>query len=195
MNRDRLNRIILVVVLTGMAVAGLYSTLISWLNHRTRQESALLAESGRRLGELDRALRDTREITLKAKLYSAVLQQWRLSVPQGAAYRWLLRELERVAKTNGVTEFTLGGVSADDTVDLPSDLNYQGVKGTVVGVGAYQQLGMFVADFENAFPFNEVMGLTLDVAGVDTGLVTSDQDYPVLGMQLEFRGCGYEVVF
>jgi len=194
MDRDRRNQMILVVLLTVMAVAVLYATVISWLNDQIRQETKRLRDSEAELQKLAGTVREGATMLVREAQDRELLNHWESRLPQGPAYAWLLRELEPVAKTNGITEFALVGVS-EDSLPFPAGLDYQGLKGTVFGVGAYQQLGMLLADFENAFPFNEVTILNLDVSGMATGVMTSDQDYPVLGMQMNFRGCGYKVIF
>jgi hypothetical protein len=194
MDRDRRNRAILVVLMTVMAVAVLYSTVISWLANQIRQETRRLAESETRLQQLNDTMRDLADRSLKTDEDARLLKHWKSRLPQGPAYAWLLSELEPVAKTNGVTEFALGQVSSI-SLSVPADLGFSGVEGMLSGVGAYQQLGRFVADLENAFPFNEVASLNLDAFSAGTGVIAQEEEYPVLGMELKFRGCGYNAVF
>jgi hypothetical protein len=151
-------------------------------------------DSKAELQKLNTALRNARAAAEEAEREGNLLERWEACLPQGSAYAWLLREIEPVAQTNSLTEFALSSVQAS-ALNLTPALGYSGVKGTLVGVGSYQQIGLFVADFENAFPFTEVEALNLDVAGSGIGIMTSDRGYPVLGMKLEFRGCGRGLAF
>jgi hypothetical protein len=172
----------------------LYSTVISWTNNQIRQETQRLAESQARLHELSRQFRETQLQDEKWARQAARLEQWKARLPQGAAYAWLLKEMEPVAKTNGVAEFALGQVSPAEH-SFPTDLSFVGLKGSLSGEGFYQHLGKFVADLENAFPFNEVTFLNIDAASSITGLIDGEDQNYMLGMELEFFGCGYDAVF
>ncbi len=55
------------------------------------------------------------------------------------------------------------------SVDLLSKFPYNQIKFSISGTAFYQDLGKFIADFENTFPHMRIVNLALDPASGDLG--------------------------
>jgi hypothetical protein len=190
MDRDRRNQLILVAVATLALVGLIYSLGVSRLQFQMAQDRARLAESQKELDRLrtDSLARSTSEQTRKEL---EQLSYWEAVMPQSDVYRSLLSRVEPLAQSHGIREFILDGVQSrgDAISDAMAQCRYLGMAGSLSGVGDYLQLGSFLADFENDFPFFYLSELTINRAG--SGFITSDADNPVLGMHVRFQGCAY----
>lgn len=191
MDRERRNQIILIVVATLAAVGLVYSLVVTRLQYAIAQEKARLALNQAELNRLGKDSRDARTTAELARHDQEQLLAWEAALPGGALYASMLARLEPLAASCEIEELALGPVVAEAEA-IPVELSglrpgYRGMKGSVNGVGSYFQLGLFVAGFENAFPFLHLSKLEIDIAG--PGFMADTDDDHALGMVMSYEGC------
>ena len=114
-------------------------------------------------------------------------------MPGGDVNISLLRRLQNLATQCGLEEFSLVPLTASDSA-VPIELKgleppYVGVKGRLSGSGSFRQLGRFLAEFENSFPFFRATNLRLGKASESRLVVRTDDTTEVLYLTIEFEGC------
>ncbi len=182
MDLDRRNRLLLVVLMTLLGLVVVYYGVISPLNYQLRQEATRLEDEQRKLGMLKNQLGQMERFMAEAAKQKELLEDWKNRVPKGVLVRWFLDRALPLAKADGIFSPDVKTPSIL-TAGEKQDLGYSRVSVGVVGLGRYDQVGKFVADFENEFPFSEVSSLRLEVSSVGAG-VYSEVDISVLGLSM-----------
>ena len=182
MDQDRRNRLLLVVLMTLLGVVVVYYGVISPLSYQLRQEATRLADEQRKLSGLQQQLVHMERFMEEAAKQKELLADWKGRVPEGVVVRWYLERVLEIAREDGITSPDIKTPSILSPGEK-GDLGYGRVSVGVVGIGCYGQLGKFVADFENTFPFTEVQTLKLEMGSAGGGLYT-EPDPEVLGLSM-----------
>jgi hypothetical protein len=161
--KEQRNKLVLVVLVTLMAIAGLYLSLIrrqhEGLAALGQQKAAATGKLQRVLDTIRRADRITAELQ-EAKQGLAVAEA---DVASGDLYAWIINSLRKFntpAYRVDIPQFSQLGAPAD--VNLIPDFPYKQATLTIAGTARYHNLGQFIADFENQFPHVRLLNLTLD---------------------------------
>jgi Tfp pilus assembly protein PilO len=161
--KEKLNRLILVVLVTLIAIAGLYFGLIRRQNENLTRLAQEKAAATKKL----QVVRDTirRAGQLKAQLDEAkiVLTEAESDIASGDLYAWVinwLRQYKAPYKVE-IPQFSQLGSPVD--VNLLPRFPYKQTTLTVAGTGHFHDLGRFLADLENQFPHVRLLNLSLDV--------------------------------
>ena len=161
--KEKRNRLILVVLGTLIAAAGLYFGLI----RRQHETLDYLVQKKVNATQKLQAVHDTihRADQIKVELDEAktVLAAAESDIASGDLYAWVmnwLRQFKAPYKVELPQYSQLG--SATDVTLLPS-FPYKQTTLTVAGTAHFHDLGQFLADLENQFPHVRLLNLSLDV--------------------------------
>ena len=161
--KDKRNKLLLVVLVTLVAVAGLYFALIrrqhESLASLAQQKAAAAGKLQRVLDAIHRADRITIELG-EAKNSLAAAEA---DVASGDLYAWIINSLRKFNAPPykvDIPQFSQLGAPVD--VNLLPNFPYKQATLTVAGTARYHNLGQFVADFENQFPHVRLLNLSLD---------------------------------
>jgi hypothetical protein len=168
--------------MTLLGVVMVYYGVISPLNYQLRQEATRLGDEQRKLGMLKNQLGQMERFMAEAAKQKELLADWKERVPTGVVVRWYLDQALGLAYTNEISSPDIKTPSILSPGEK-GNLGYGRVSVGVVGIGRYAQLGKFVADFENTFPFTEVQTLKLEMGSAGGGLYT-EPDPEVLGLSM-----------
>ena len=89
------------------------------------------------------------------------------SMATGDLYSWMFTTLRRFQKSYKVEIPQISPVTEGDVNLLPK-FPYQQATVFVAGTAHYHELGRFIADFENTFPYMRISNLTLDLNSTPT---------------------------
>ena len=159
--KDKRNRLILVIGITILGLAGLYFGLISYQEKRLDE----LAESkGKLQGKLDtiqQVVRNAEFVETEGANASKKLSDLESDMVAGDPYAWMYSKMKEF-KSGHKVEFQLvptGGEQKDASL-LPK-FPYKYVSFTVQGTAFFHDFGKFLADLENHFPLFRVLNLDL----------------------------------
>jgi len=163
--KDKRNKLFLVVLVTLMAIAGLYFSLIrrqhESLANLTRQKAA----AADKLQRVVDTIRQVDEITGELEKARVSLQAAEVDVASGDLYAWIINSLRNFNaapyKVN-IPQFSQLGPPVD--VNMLPNFPYKQATLTIAGTARYYNLGQFLADFENQFPHVRLCNLSLDAA-------------------------------
>ena len=168
--KEKLNRLILVVLATLIAIAGLYFGLI----RRQNENLVLLAQEKTAAARKLQVVRDTirRADQIKVELDEAktALTEAESDVASGDLYAWVINWLRqyKAAYKVEIPQFSQLGSPVD--VNLLPRFPYKQTTLTVAGTAHFHDLGRFLADLENQFPHVRVLNLSLDVNAFSTSV-------------------------
>lgn len=123
----------------------------------------------KRSHEVEKTFNDTRQS----------LTDKEATMASGDLYSWMFTSIRRFQKSYKIEIPQISPVTTAD-VNLFPKFPYQQATVTVGGSAHYHELGRFIADFENAFPYMRISNLTLDL-----GSGTAPSDYEKLAFKLE----------
>ena len=170
--KEKLNRLILVILATLIAIAGLYFGLIRRQNENLVRLAQQKAAAAKKLQVIREALHRADQIKAQLDEAKTALTGAESDIASGDLYAWVidwLRQYKAPYKVE-IPQFSQLGAPAD--VNLLPRFPYKQTTLTVAGTAHYHDLGRFLADLENQFPHVRLLNLSLDVNAVSTSVET-----------------------
>jgi len=164
--KDKRDKIILVGIVTVVASAAIWLLLIKtqYNTLRTARESAVTA-----VGQLDRGNATLKTKDKTAEDFEAASKQLRGKEAVMAApndmYSWLIQTLSTFRAGHRTVDIPQFGPPQMSEVGVFAKFPYHAAVFNVRGSAHYHDLGKFLADFENKFPFIRVQNIELEPAG------------------------------
>jgi hypothetical protein len=162
--KEKLNRLILVVLATLIAIAGLYFGLI----RRQNENLVLLADQKAAAAKKLQVVRDSikRADQIKAGLEESrtALAGAETDIATGDLYAWVINWLRQYKANYKVELPQFSQLSPPAEVNLLPSFPYKQATLTVAGSAHFHDLGRFLADLENQFPHVRLLNLSLDVS-------------------------------
>ena len=170
--KEKLNRLILVILATLIAIAGLYFGLIRRQNENLVRLAQQKAAAAKKLQVIREALHRADQIKAQLDEAKTALTGAESDIASGDLYAWVidwLRQYKAPYKVE-IPQFSQLGAPAD--VNLLPRFPYKQTTLTVAGTAHYHDLGRFLSDLENQFPHVRLLNLSLDVNAVSTSVET-----------------------
>ena len=164
--KEKLNRLILVILATLIAIAGLYFGLIRRQNENLVRLAQQKAAAAKKLQVIREALHRADQIKAQLDEAKTTLTAAESDIASGDLYAWVidwLRQYKAPYKVE-IPQFSQLGAPAD--VNLLPRFPYKQTTLTVAGTAHYHDLGRFLSDLENQFPHVRLLNLSLDVNAV-----------------------------
>jgi hypothetical protein len=160
--REKRNHLILVVLVTLIAVAGLYFFLIRYQNDSLVRLAAQKTEAGNKLQLVLDSLRRADKIQTELDAAKTSLAAAETDVASGDLYAWIINSLRQFKAPYKIEipQFSQLGSPAD--VNVLPHFPYKQATLTVAGTAYFHDLGRFLADFENKFPHVRLVNLSVD---------------------------------
>jgi Tfp pilus assembly protein PilO len=170
LSKEKRNQFILVILVTGSVVAGLWFGLIRFQQSRLEQLAQNTQTAEHKLEQVKQAIETADVLEARLDEASKRLSVVEASMATGDIYAWTI---------NTLRQFKLGykvEIPQFSQIDGPKEMNmlagfpYKQANMTISGTAFYTDLGKFVADFENQFPYMRLLNLSLEpVASMNGG--------------------------
>ena len=170
--KEKLNRLILVILATLIAIAGLYFGLIRRQNESLVRLAQQQAAAAKKLQVIRDAIHRADQIKAQLDEAKTTLTAAESDIASGDLYAWVidwLRQYKAPYKVE-IPQFSQLGAPAD--VNLLPRFPYKQTTLTVAGTAHYHDLGRFLADLENQFPHVRLLNLSLDVNAISPSAET-----------------------
>lgn len=160
--KDKRNRLVLVLLLTLIAVAGLYFALIRHQNDGLVRLAEQKTEAAKKLRVVLDSLKRADGIKTELDAAKTTLAAAEADVASGDLYAWIINSLRQFKAPYKVEipQFSQLGSPAD--VNILPRFPYKQATLTVAGTAYFHDLGRFLADFENQFPHVRLVNLSVD---------------------------------
>jgi hypothetical protein len=169
LSKEKRNQLILVIIATGGVLAALWFGLIRFQQQQldTLAQSRHIAEQ--KLDQVKQAIETADQVETMLGEASQRLGKIETSMASGDLYAWTI---------NTLRQFKLGykvEIPQFSQIDGPKEMNmlagfpYKQANMTISGTAFYTDLGKFVADFENQFPFMRVLNVTMEPMPANAG--------------------------
>ena len=160
LSKEKRNQLILVVMLTTMGVAGLWFGLIYTQQQRISQLEQIKTGVAGQLAQIEQAGKNADR--LEAELEQATKELTRVEdeMASGDLYGWMLKTVGLLKLQHKVEIPSLSPPEVKD-VNLLSKFPYKQASYGIGGTAYFHDLGKFVADVENQYPYFRLVNLDL----------------------------------
>ena len=159
--KEKRNKVIMVWLLTVAVVAAWAFVILSWQLDAKHHASQNLEERRGQFASMTSTLNQTEIIQQEVAEAEQALGALEAHMVTGDPYSWALDALSKFKLNYEVNLPQFGQPNVGDNTLLPS-FPYRQVALTVAGTAYFHDLGMFVSDFENQFPFARVINLDVE---------------------------------
>lgn len=176
-------QILLIALGTAFIIVILLYTLIHFLQRIRESANDKIDSSQAKLDKYRSMVAKSDAIqTMMTNLWQEV-EIVEVSVPKGDVYLWMLKNVEKFGAGSKI-EFNQVEPPRSGEPDSIPTLPYPTAVFTVSGVAYYHDFGLFLADFENSFPFARLQSLDLEPAAYGRA---GDQEKEKLRFKFEFN--------
>jgi len=177
LSADKRNKLIMVAAATVVIAVGLWFTLIESQNATISKLATRNAEEKQKLDNARKLLATKAEIDRRLEKLSTKLTSIEQEMVKGDMYDWVIQTVktfkgpyrERIDIPNFSRE-VLG------EIQMFPKFPYRSALYNIRGTAYYHDLGRFLADFENRFPFIRVQNLELEPASNSSATATEDAE-------------------
>lgn len=181
LSKQKKQQLLLVVIGTVAVLAGLWFGVINWQQNRILKLAEDKQEALTKLNQMKETVHQADAIRSKLESQTARLREAESMMASGDL-AWFMNTLRDFKTGYDVDIPQYGNVLKSETSLLPR-FPYKQATLTVAGTAYYHDLGRFLADFENQFPYIRLQNLELEparTAGAYTEKLTFRMDIVTL---------------
>jgi hypothetical protein len=181
LSKEKRNQLVLVALMTGGLLVGLWFGLI-----RFQKESlAVLAQSKtsseQKLEQVRQAIEASDLIETQLTEVQQRLGKIESTMANGDLYSWTINTLRQFKPGYKVEIPQYSQIDGPKEMNMLAGFPYKQANMTISGTAFYADLGKFVADFENQFPYMRILNLSLEPV---PALVGSDKEKLAFRMEI-----------
>ena len=167
-SKEKRNQLVLVSLIVAAILAGLYFTLIRFQQSKLEWWESQRASADKKVADIRDTIKNARRIEAELFAVSNKLARQEEDMPSGDLYASMVNTLRKfkLGRNVDIPQFTSAGTAAEMTM-MPK-FPYKQVVMTIVGSAYYQDLGKFVADYENEFPSSRILNLDVSPSATQT---------------------------
>ena len=159
-SKAKKQQIVLVLFVTGLVIAGLWLLIIKAQNIKLASVNKKTLEMKDKVEKAETLLKKTEEIENSLEADTAALELIEEGMASGDIYLWLINTVNRFNVAQKVTFIDFPREILGEVGVLPR-FPYKAAIFPIRGTGYYHDLGKFLAEFENSFPYVRVQNLEL----------------------------------
>lgn len=164
MTKGKRNQIIGMILATLLVLGGLGYGLIKRQYDSLQGLARKKGEADGKLQMMVTAVKNADQIEAALAEVAKALAEQEATMASGDLYSWSINTLKSFKTSYKVEIPQFGPISQPTEVSLLPRFPYQQATFNVGGKAYYHDLGRFITDFENQYPFMRVVNLTLDPA-------------------------------
>ena len=161
LSKEKKQHLLLVVIGTVGAMAAIWFGLISMQQKRLTKSSSERDATEIKLQNMKDTLARTGSIHEELQTETQQLKAAESQMASGDVYEWVISTVRNFKANYPVDIPQFSTIEISETTLLPG-FPYKQAKLTVAGTAYYHDLGTFIADFENQFPYIRVQNLALE---------------------------------
>ena len=175
LSREKKQRLLLVMLGTAAALAGVWFGLVRPQRLALEEVARKIEQSERQLSEARKLLSHAPQVQKELEQVAAILEQHEEQMASGDYYAFLINRIRqfRLGYQLDIPQFST--ISGPAAVDVLPGFPYQQVSLTIAGTGHYHEIGRFIADFENQFPYCQIRNVELETAGSGPGETSEER--------------------
>lgn len=152
------------IILTGLGVlfvvAGLWSLLIRPVQSRIAGQRASLTKAEEDLTKARRLAEQAQKIEEELQGNLHKLRDIESQMASGDLYSWIIRTMNPI-QSGFALEIPTYSPPGVGVAEVFPEFPYEAARFAFHGIGTYHEIGKFVAEMENRFPFARITGMDL----------------------------------
>ena len=181
--KDKRDRLILTGVVTLVAVGAIYYMLVRSQQSNVDALSKKIAEEKAKVTSAERLVSVTGELKKNLELEKKTLTSIEEGMASGDMYAWVIQTVGRFGAERNVDIPQFSREVTTDVGILPK-FPYKAAVFNLRGTAYYHDLGKFLADFENKFPYARVQNLEMEPANGSAATGVSDTEKLAFRLEL-----------
>lgn len=183
LSKEKRDKLILVVIVTASALAGMWYGLIS--NQKKAIENLVVqtAEQKIKVENAKRLIASAGELQAKAAAANARLRMIEQGMAAGDMYSWVILTVNKFRAERKVDIPQFSREVTTEIGVLPK-FPYKAALFNLRGTAHFHDFAKFVADFENAFPFLRLQNIELEPAGESSANQATEPEKLAFKMEL-----------
>ena len=185
--KDKRNRLILVILITMILLAGLWFGLIGYQQKRLQELAERKSTVQTKLDKFEQVVKNADFVESETAIATKRLTELEEDMVTGDPYAWMYSKMKEFKGAYKLVDMPILAISGDqkgEPVSLLPKFPYKQVRFTVGGTAFYHDLGRFIADFENHFPMFRVLNLDLTQAPMQAD-TDKEKDKEKLSFKME----------
>lgn len=162
MSKEKRNQLVLVFLVTGIALGGLWFGLISFQKESLVRIAEKKATADQKLKQVKASIASADSIEEQLKSASAQLSTLEEKMASGDLYSWAINTIREFKLPYKVEIPQYSQIDGPREMSLLADFPYPQATLTIGGNAHFHDLGRFLADFENRFPHVRLCNLNLE---------------------------------
>jgi hypothetical protein len=181
--KEKRDRLIIVAAGTLVAVAALWFGLIKAQHRVLDRVGKQTGEQQSKVDNAQRLIGSVAEIQKKLEVSSKELKAIEDTMAFGDMYSWVILTVNkfRADRNVDIPQFSR---EVPTEVGLLPKFPYRAALFNVRGTAYFHDLGKFIADFENSFPYTRVQNLEMDPASNSSSTSTGDSEKLAFKMEI-----------
>lgn len=159
--KEKRDRLILTAIGTVAAVAGLWYGLISTMRESMDSISKQMEDKKTKVLNAQRLVNSTSDLQKGLEEATAKLKVIESGMASGDMYSWIILKVNKFREDRNV-DIPQFSREVRTEVGMFPKFPYKAAVFTVRGSAFFHDLGKFIADFENSFPYTYVQNLELE---------------------------------
>jgi len=163
--KEKRDRIIVAAIATLIAIAGIWYGLIRSQQAKLGDSARTTVKAQEKVTNAKRRIEKEKQIQIELDAARQGLKAIEDEMASGDLYSWIIVTVNkfRAAHRVEIPQFSREQVRE---VNVIPGFPYKGATFTVRGTAYYHDLGKFIADFENAFPYVRLLNLEMEPVGL-----------------------------
>ncbi len=173
LSKEKQQHLLLVLLCTAGAIAGLALLLIKPQYHSRTKLAEQKVQAEQKLEQIKKAIAMADQVEsqlVDSKKQLAAIEE---TMASGDLYSWAINTIRQFKLDYRVDIPQFSQIDGPRDVTMLAKFPYKQATLTIGGTAHYHDLGRFLADFENQFPYMRVLNLNLEPT---SGLVSNEKD-------------------
>jgi len=166
LSKEKRNQLILVLVVIGTVLAGLWFGLIEFQRQHLQELAQRRSEVEAKLDKVQQAVKNADRFEIEVGQVTKKLADLEDDMAPADPYGWMFSKIRLFKLPYKVVIAQISQPVLDEVKLLPK-FPFKQATFTMVGTGHFHDVGKFLSDFENQFPYFRVV--KLDLAPTSTG--------------------------
>jgi hypothetical protein len=175
--KEKRDHLLLIAIGTVAVSLGLYFGLVKMQQRSLDRMITQTAEQQEKVGSAMRLVKTHEETAQDLEDNLAQLKSIEQTMASGDMYSWIITTINRFRADRKVEIPQFSREIATDVGVFPK-FPYKAALFHVRGTAHFHELGKFIADFENAFPYIRVQNIDMEPAGQSAAATTTPTDDP-----------------
>jgi hypothetical protein len=162
LSKEKRNQLIMILLGTAGVIAALWFLVIGAQRDKVREIDGKITATTAQIEKVQQVKKAAGRIATELAEDQARLTQIESTMPSGDWYLWVNTTLRKFNTPSYRVEIPVIGAPVASSVTLLPDFPYNQLSVAVNGTAYYDDLGKFLADFENQFPCMRIENLNLE---------------------------------